>query len=1053
MYQFKKRSVWKKIQLLSLSFFVGLLLVATSYPASIFLDFSKEDNTMTLNEDEYLEGEILIKYRKNGFRMMVSELDLTQTGVKGVRKIDFDFEPRVSPLVSLAYVDQYEWYHGKLEDGVSVEDAINNLKDQKNVIVAEPVYIRTTSDIEESVEEVMSNDPLLSQQTYLEEVKIKEAREFLQSKGVNPGGSRDVIVAVIDTGVDYEHEDLKANMWVNSGEIPNNGIDDDNNGIIDDVHGASFIGSSYSYNGDPKDLYGHGTHVAGIIAAQGNNNIGIMGVAPNVRIMAIRAGDASGVFTTYSIAEAINYASKMGADVINMSFGGMMKSKIEEDALQLAYNTSVLVAAAGNNSRVNLPGPGEDFFPAAYPWVIGVMASDGNRTAAFSNYDYKPMDNHEYEVTAPGVNILSTLPNNKYAKWSGTSMAAPIVSGIAALVRSYYTDRTEYTSRFIMGQIVETGPKSVVPSMLSIWDTNYPKVDGYAALTVLPEPNLFVFDYFIFDDKSISPLNDGDGVLDAGETAYIGIIVKNRWGKAIDVNVSLDLTTNGGVANPYIEVTKNNLKYGDIGYFGEVGNGLKYKDGAIVGLTDPFIIKVDPSTPNDIIHTFNVTITCKNGMDLEDDKVYIFDNNTSPSNKFSLATRNGVELPSVIREDMVLTNDKYWIIPNSTKILDGVTVTVEEGTQIQFWSSDPEDVYAQNSIVTLIVKGRFITNGTPEKPVKLFPSGLMPQHSVKIESNQNNNVILNHTEVINPQIQIDYAYNSYFYQNGDYMYSRYLSDGNVYDDYTQPYIYAHEINNSILYNLGYVYLYYTQRLRIEGKLYGNLFNSCFTELNFNSIKDAERNVFLNNYKIDRYDNILPSSIKGIYESTSLTVNEYVKNNKDGTIYISVRAQDYGIASRFAKYLGGYIASINNEEEMNFIRQNHNKLANYDYMVLGYKYQSETNSYMWEDGSPIEYTNWYPNVANKVMGYYKLVADSNGKWQTYNTQWSSSLYYLIEIPSQNLIEDFDFVENEIIIDDQTLDYQVDIILNPVTSSYSDLVFRSTNEEIFKVSSDG
>jgi subtilisin family serine protease len=253
---------------------------------------------------------------------------------------------------------------------------------------------------------------LSDQQWHLAAAKVPEARAYLISQGKDPGGSRDVVVAVIDTGVDYNHPDLAGNMWFNSQEIPGNGWDDDGNGYADDIYGVNVV----SNTGNPMDDQGHGTHVAGIIAAAANG-AGGEGVAYNVRIMAIKAAQASGVLAVSDIVKGIQYAVVMGADIINMSFGSYIRSQAEEDALTLAWSQAVLVAGAGNDGKVNLPGAGGvDMYPAAYNWVLGVMASDqsGARTS-WSNYDYAPRDLDEYELMAPGVSIWSTLPDNQYA--------------------------------------------------------------------------------------------------------------------------------------------------------------------------------------------------------------------------------------------------------------------------------------------------------------------------------------------------------------------------------------------------------------------------------------------------------------------------------------------------------------------------------------------------------------------------------------------------------------------------------------------------------------
>ncbi len=198
-----------------------------------------------------------------------------------------------------------------------------------------------------------TSDPLYDQSWHLDAIGVQEGWQYLEDQGLPPGGSRDIVVAVIDTGVDYNHPDLVANMWINSGEIPNNGQDDDNNGFVDDIHGVAVVSDSRFENGDPNDDHGHGTHVAGIIAMQANNGIGGTGVAYNAQIMAIKAAQYSGLLSATDVSQAIYYAVEKGADVINMSFGGYNNSQIEEDALAVAFGQAVLVAAAGNDGIPN----------------------------------------------------------------------------------------------------------------------------------------------------------------------------------------------------------------------------------------------------------------------------------------------------------------------------------------------------------------------------------------------------------------------------------------------------------------------------------------------------------------------------------------------------------------------------------------------------------------------------------------------------------------------------------------------------------------------------
>jgi subtilisin family serine protease len=239
-------------------------------------------------------------------------------------------------------------------------------------------------------------------------------------------GAPEVIVAVIDTGVDYTHPDIAANMWMNPGEIPGNGLDDDGNGYIDDVYGWDFA----NRNRDPMDDHNHGTHCAGTIAAVGDNGTGITGVAWQARIMALKFLDAGGSGLLSDALGAIAYAADNGAQVSNSSWGGGGFSQAMVDTIAAAGEQGLLfVAAAGNDSRNNDTSP---TYPATYdlPNVISVAATTRNdELAYFSNYGASTV-----HLGAPGQAILSTIRNNSYALFNGTSMAAPHVSGAAAMV-------------------------------------------------------------------------------------------------------------------------------------------------------------------------------------------------------------------------------------------------------------------------------------------------------------------------------------------------------------------------------------------------------------------------------------------------------------------------------------------------------------------------------------------------------------------------------------------------------------------------------------------
>ncbi|WP_225913791.1 S8 family peptidase [Leptolyngbya ohadii] len=233
---------------------------------------------------------------------------------------------------------------------------------------------------------------------------------------------QNVVVAVVDTGVDYTHADLNDNIWRNTREVAN-GRDDDGNGYIDDLTGWNFVRN----NNNPIDRDGHGTHVAGTIAAE-NNGFGTTGVAFNAKIMPVKVLNDSGVGTAASVAAGIRYAAMNGADVINLSLGGGFSPAIDR-AIQFATQRGAVVVMAAGNEGSSQPG-----FPAqaARRWGIAVGAIDSSsRLASFSNRaGSTPLD----YVVAPGVSVYSTLPGNQYGFLSGTSMAAPHVAGVAALM-------------------------------------------------------------------------------------------------------------------------------------------------------------------------------------------------------------------------------------------------------------------------------------------------------------------------------------------------------------------------------------------------------------------------------------------------------------------------------------------------------------------------------------------------------------------------------------------------------------------------------------------
>ncbi len=633
--------------------------------------------------------------------------------------------------------DLTRWQRAYLDEKADLAAAVEAIGQFPGIVWAEPDYLRKPAadsewasvagsqpPVSRSRQPVASfADSLYVQQWHLGATGVISAWQWLADNGYAAGGSRDVVVAVIDTGVDYIHPDLAANVWINAIEFSGApGVDDDGNGYVDDIHGADTV----TPDGDPQDDHGHGTHVAGIIAAQAGNGVGGVGVAYNVQIMAVKAAQYSGVLAASDIAEAVYYAVDKGADVINMSFGGYARSQVEEDALAVAFGQAVLVAAAGNDGRANLPcNFGRDMYPAAYNWVLGVMArtpypdAEGDYLAGFSNYDCAARDTHEYELMAPGTDIWSTLPNAQYAAWAGTSMAAPVVSGIAALARTRWSDKEVYSSRFIMGQLATTGPTLQAYTPMGGTSVSYLTPDALAVLTTSPQPELAYLQHWLFDTHDLDPINDNDGIVDAGETVDLAITVRNHWGKAEPVTATLAAWAEGAFQpDPYVTLITDTVNYGAIGAFNGDDNGLLYENDVIVGVEHPFCFTTDPNTPNDHLIPFRLTITARNGYDPADLTLYTF------TSRFYLSVQRGRELPAIIAEDMTLSAEHYWIMAHPTLIEAGVSVTITAGTQIQFGTAD-SDAYLQ-------VEGALQINGTEDAPVVLKGSELRDTRRVTI---------------------------------------------------------------------------------------------------------------------------------------------------------------------------------------------------------------------------------------------------------------------------------------------------------------------------------
>lgn len=474
-----------------------------------------------------------------------TEIDLKSTNDYYVTDVDklFTSDDNTCTYFSgmVHYSDRF-----KLEDIIS---EMNNSGIFQNVEADATLY----TDVVPS----SKTDSYMAHEWYLDAINTSEAWKTL-----NKAPGEGVVVAVIDTGVDYTHGDLKNSMWVNEQEAYGiRGYDDDGNGVIDDVYGANFTtettkkypGSRFdieSGEGDPADTDpdGHGTHVAGIIAMSAANGGGC-GIAYGAKIMAVKAGNSDGSFSVTRVINALNYAVDNGADVINMSFGSPTESNALKAALSKASEKCVLVAAAGNDGKTTSDSGYPDAieeFPAAYPYVLGVMASDkDNNIPQWSNYDYEPCTAYDYEITAPGYNILSSVLNSRYNYMSGTSMAAPMVSAAAAIILSSI-DKNEIDDpvKYTWGQLTQATTHKAVRADESGVIHTYPELNIYDSLTVKPSISLSVGSNIYYDMVSNRTFTNSFKIEQGNEAdIYCGFKLNNLWRKAKNVTVSVSTTS------------------------------------------------------------------------------------------------------------------------------------------------------------------------------------------------------------------------------------------------------------------------------------------------------------------------------------------------------------------------------------------------------------------------------------------------------------------------------------------------------------------------------
>ena len=517
----------------------------------------------------------------------------------------------------------------------------------------------TNTNLPSAATGLVPNDPLYNSQWGIPATKIDVVWNTTT-------GDSAAIIAILDTGVDWQHPDLAANIWNNKLEIPGNGIDDDGNGLIDDIRGWDYINN----DNNPMDDNSHGTHVAGITAAVGNNGIGIAGVNWKARIMPIKVFQSSGRGDAATIAMGITYAANKGATVINMSFGSYTESLTMKNALANAYATAVLVAAAGNDGLCIGPGLcpdkqlGAPMYPGGYSFVLGVEANTKSDLAGFSNFDQDgPVfsiypDLYNYELKAPGSSILSCVPGGNYREYNGTSMAAPLVAGAVSLYRK---QKPAESQELLFGNFINSIGQHI---------------DLEKALNIIPVPNLQIVSYTLNDTID----GDKDGRPDVGETIEIKVKVRNTWGQANDVKVGIEF-----------------------GEFEDQTTATIQTAEAMIGAVSAYATKENV-----------ISLKLKLATDINDGRDIIFklktwfgDHQGEKSQNITINIENGVELKGIISQNLTLYADKQYIITDNIAVPIGVTLTIKPGTFLKF--GDGKRMVVAGNVIAVGTRDSLIT--------------------------------------------------------------------------------------------------------------------------------------------------------------------------------------------------------------------------------------------------------------------------------------------------------------------------------------------------------
>lgn len=441
-------------------------------------------------------------------------------------------------------------YKIKLAEGSDVYETALRMASDPSVEWAEPVYARQLH--------YDPDDPDLGKQWAIDKVEARAAWDLFR-------GDTTVVVGIVDTGVDYMHPDLAANIWTNPGEVPENGIDDDNNGFVDDIRGWDFGGNNFDEpDNDPEETIAvHGTAVAGVVSAVTDNGIGIAAPAFNAKIMAVKTSiDADPDHLIWYGYQGIVYAADNGADIINCSWGGSGASNAEREVIAHACSLGVLVVASAGNENDDFPS-----YPASYVEVLSTAATDENDGKTYySSFGY------DVDVSAPGNNVYTTWSSGFYRWMGGTSFSSAMAASVTALIKGFHPD---WTGEQVGEQLrISADPiDDVNPSYRQ--KLGFGRVNAHRALTV-ESPSIRLTDFLLVEGSG----SNQDGVFDPGEEILCTLWVKNFLEPATGV------VLNVGTENPNVTIVNSTVQFASLNTLEERGT-----------IGNPIRLQVDPATP------------------------------------------------------------------------------------------------------------------------------------------------------------------------------------------------------------------------------------------------------------------------------------------------------------------------------------------------------------------------------------------------------------------------------------------------------------------------